>query len=453
MSNSYNEIDYLIRNKLLGYEEETSITFWNRLQKKMGRKGVSKILLLLIALMSGLIYFMIIPDTVSEPKKTAQSTFIDESGTETKELQTNDILDVSDITNETTQIENDARKSINNVRTVEKITYKTNNNADVEIRTGGLNNGESELCVLIDFVQESNSMKKSFSLENNNIDPVSRVSFRRLDNLVDQYPELMKLNNDISITDSTEKCKNFSRLSISMEVGYDIFWKKLSSDNEFNTLREFRANNEIYHSNVSYGLKINYQYKNWVISSGIEVTSLSEKLNYSMTETIIDPDGGYYDIDTIMLYIVDQNTNVVPMIIGFEKNWVDEYKVRKYKVENINRYRYIEIPLHIGYQFRTKNLYFLPSIGASVAFLKDVTGMVPVNNSLELEELTVESNLIKPRITNLFFGFSLEYLIYPNYGLYIKPIYKFGMNSLYQDYPLDGNYRNAGLKFGINFYL
>jgi hypothetical protein len=267
------------------------------------------------------------------------------------------------------------------------------------------------------------------------------------------------INNRISNEDRlftenpTTKFNGPGRWSISMEVGYAHAWRIMSAEPQFDDFKNMRIQNERISNPISYDFKVNYQYKNWLLSVGLGYTTYGEKLHYQLSETVVDPDGGYFDVEAIYLNMIDENYNIVPMLIGYEKTWIDTYKVNYFEENDVNKYAYLEIPISVGFKFNFRQISVCPEVGMSFGFLNKASGRLPLNTVPDFVGLEKESAYLKSTTSNFNFGISLEYHLTPNYGLYIQPFFKQGLHSIYKDYPLSVKFQNAGIKFGVSIYL
>lgn len=437
MENSLNKIDSIIRDKLINYEEDTSHNFWNKLNSRLSGKGIKNVIVVLIAILSGLVFWMMMPELKTETDiENVTHTNIPNITVEPKlKVVTNGEQKIA-LSKETTSY----NKQTKNDKTNDNTTITSDSKTEEEI------------------IVPSGNIYKEHS-QNNEYERITDYRISLLKTNTTSILSPVEANNftvgnrDIPGTFSDNNLNVTSRFSISMEIGYDISWKQLTSEPQFDDFKNYRIKNEKPVTNLSYGIKFNYHYKNWVISTGLDYTSVGEEINYNIKETIVDPDGGYYNVDPIWANIYDQDNNLVPLLIGYEKTWIEEYKEINYKVESINQYNYIEIPFSIGYNFAFRKFSVCPSAGMSFGFLYSASGSIPQINSTEFIELDKSSKYLQKKVTNFSFGLSFEYLITPNYGIYIKPVYKQGLNSIYKNYPLSGKYRNAGVKFGISIYL
>jgi hypothetical protein len=444
MDKPIKEIDELIREKLINYQEDTSPAFWLRLNTRLSRPRIINGTILSIATLAGLLFWLMMPKPDVEAKIlikpiTEQNTTTTTSK-QTIESQPGTTPDINSqamnfpITKE--QIE-----TINNkiVTTPIGVAATTSDKIIVAIKqpTNGLNTQNSALLL-----HDSNQVIK---LEPRLVSELITEDESRA--LIPENPESSE--NDQSYMDRFL----FRNFSVSLEYGQGITRKSFDTDPHLQEFIDFRLNNEEQLVNSSYGIKFNYHHKNWVVSSGLEYTSIGEKLNYNLEETVIDPEGGYYLYDTIWANIIDPDFEMIPMVIGYDITKVEEYKNVKYKIDNVNRYSYIEIPALIGYNFRINQLNIRPSMGLTFGFLYNASGKLPKLDSTNFNEIKYNSIYLKQIATNVVFDLSLEYTINRKYDVFIKPYFKKGLGSIYKNYPLSGSYTNTGVKIGVNIYF
>ncbi|NOY50759.1 MAG: hypothetical protein GXO88_09395 [Chlorobi bacterium] len=426
MENSINEIDKIIREKLMGYEEDTSPFFWQRLVGKHNQSKLAGSILLLLFLISAIIFWISISESSAE-LKLIPNKFHDIKITEKFEPKTS--FEVND--NYSKEVENE----INSLKT--KIIIK-NERLKPYVKTKRTNTDTKSALEL----SETRIPQKISSLN------PTRINMHNPSNKL-----AILLNRKIEENINLKNKNLLSRFSISIEIGQNTTWKKFESEPDYEVFKQYRAKNESSQKNSIYGFNLSYYYNNWVIKSGLNYTSIHERSKYYIKETIIDPDGGYLDIDTIWASYLDENNNLVRMIVGYNTHWVEAYKTNNYNYDYSTAYSYIEIPFIIGYGIKMRKFIFTPSVGFSVGFLISAKGKLPLSISNTFVDLNKSSIYLNKTSSNLLFNFSIEYLIHQNYSLYVKPFYNKGLKSIYTNYPLKGYYSNAGLKFGINIYF
>ncbi|MFA5417654.1 MAG: hypothetical protein WC341_04265 [Bacteroidales bacterium] len=447
MKKSMKEIDDIVRNKLMNYEEEPSPNLWRRLSERLFRSKLINGLFFLFIILFGFFFWLMMP------KPFAENT----------EMQNSVVTDVAKVfVAESVIKQNTETYSIHDLQ--EKDKAEINNNRIID--------SIKEVEKAADSDKDDNQQFEQIDIsKNQNVDnievPVNDVLLERRSriHLITSKPidtffygevneDLWDKENDNTILiNSLTDVTNSSRFSISLEYGRAFTWKRLQSEAQYQDFKRYRMNHEESVINSLFGVRFNYHYKNWVFSSGLEYVTIGEKLNYDITKVVVNPEGGYFHVDPIYVTTFDQENNVIPMLIGYESTWVEAYKNEYSRVDNTNRYSYIEIPFLIGYRFKQQKITFQPFLGMTCGFLYAASGKWPQMNSADFTEINKHSGYLTKVNYNVTFNLNLEYQMTPNYGLFISPFYKKGLNSIYRNYMLSGTYNTFGVKMGINIYL
>lgn len=433
------ELDKIIKDKLINYEEDPSPEFWRRLNARLTRPRIISGILFIFVLMAGILFWLLLPkldaEMISEPNTIKKY-----------EIPTND-PEIKNINNPTYKQEIEEQADNTSTFSIPK-----NDNELLVVSKSIVEEDKKIQEVNIEYSKQSHKIK----LENwSVINAMESKSISKIYYDVESQNHINKKKAKFGYNSAIEELYSCKKFSLSLELGRNVSWKSLSGDPQFQEFIDYREANEEVTSNTLFGIKFNYHIKNWVISSGLTYTTIGEKLNYRITETIVEPNGGYFLVDTIWASIYDPEIGWEPMVIGYDRTWVEEYVSEEinYKIENINTYSYFEIPILIAYNFSKGRFSIRPAIGVSLGLLYSASGKLPTINPPDFSELNGESVYLKPMLCNLIFDLSFEYSINQNYGIFIKPFYKKGLNSIYKNYPLSGNYNNAGLKIGINICL
>lgn len=433
------ELDKIIKDKLINYEEDPSPEFWRRLNARLTRPRILTGILFIFVLMAGMLFWLLLPKLDAE-------MISDPNTIEKYEIPIND-PEIKNINSPTykQEIEEQAdnTSTISIPKNDNELLVVSKNIVEENIKTQEVNN---------EYSKQSHEIK----LENwSVINAMESKSISQISNDVESQNHINKKKAKFGYNSANEELYTCKKFSLSLELGRNVSWKSLSGDPQFQEFIDYREANEEVTTNTLFGIKFNYHIKNWVISSGLTYTTIGEKLNYRITETIVEPNGGYFLVDTIWVSIYDPDLGWEPMVIGYDRTWVEEYVTEEinYKIENINTYSYFEVPILIAYNFSKGRFAIRPAMGISLGLLYSASGKLPTINPPDFSELNGESVYLKPMLCNLIFDLSFEYSINQNYGIFIKPFYKKGLNSIYKNYPLSGNYNNAGLKIGINICL
>ncbi len=441
MENSINDIDKIIRGKLLHYEEDVSSGFWKKLNRRLSNRKVISGLIFLIAITTGGVFWMMNLKADSEI------------------ITTIDVLDSNNFAVSTINKQGDLYQTYINSDSSIDTLYLDNNTSinyenDLTLKPEIEKPKESLSSMLNTVVIESiNEVSINGNIEYS-INKVTLVKPNELSVKEEPIPIDNSFIPKIKFDTPNYAEQSISRFSISMEVGIDKPIRTLNSNDEFKDLAQYREDNESVRSGLSYGILFNYHYKNFTFSTGLRYSSIIESLNYNKSKVVLDPNGGYFNIDTISVIIYDENNNQMPLILGYNRTWIDEYMNVDYNVSSKNEYTYIDIPLKLSYGFNSGKFCIEPGIGASLGFMYKAEGLLPVNDSIGFVDISTNSHYLNKFIPSIDLGVNLEYRLLPNYNLYISPFVKHRLKSIYnQNYPLKSTFTNVGVRFGLRIYL
>lgn len=440
MEKSASEIDQIIRDKVLEYNENPSPGFWNRLSRRLYPNDSFRWTLAIVALLSVLGFWM-----MKSESKVAE-----------KRLET-EIISGKSIS-ENISVTSNERKDNEKLKGAVSVQEKIVENLPARAILN-LPDPQQDASVQDELVSDNRFPAEAFREVHELIVLEKKQAAQVNANFISSQDTPQPINNGIGKEEKlftenpTEKFNGVGKWGFSIEVGYAHLWRKVSAEPQFDDFQDMRIQNEAPANTVSYDFKTNYQYKNWFLSVGLGYTTYGEKLHYKLSETVVDPEGGYYDVEAIYLNMIDENYNMVPMLIGYEKTWIDTYKVHYFEENDVNKYAYLEIPISVGYKLNYQRISVCPEVGMSFGFLNKASGRLPLNSVPDFDRLDKESAYLKSTTSSFNIGISLEYDITPNYGLYIQPFFKQSLHSIYKDYPLSVKFQNAGIKFGVNIYL
>jgi hypothetical protein len=429
MNNKEENIDKIIRDKLFDFEEKPSPLFWNKLSRRLNSGYNKSVLLLSIPLIFALLLFLNLNDDV-EPDPALN---INNSSYHIQ--QTQKINEFEEDNSNEEMFNHEIQEKEIPVINSELDTYQSESPKHSEITT-------------LDFSQINDNTEIGVKSYKHNISQLTTYGLTSLSNNYSNTNIIHLQKEDVEFINVD------SRFSISFEVGVEMPMRKLTSDDNFNDFLQYRNENEKLNPSLSYGLLINYQHNNFTITSGFRINSIIESLSYEWNKMVIDPNGGYYDIDTVSITVYDENNNPEPIILGYNRTWVDEYSEVSYNVNARNEFTYIEIPINMGYSIVCKQFCITPNIGAGFGFLYRASGTIPVPDSTEFINISDNQNYLNKFIPSLSCGVKLQYQLTPKYRFYLEPNYKHSLKSMYSNqYPLKANYSKFGVRFGITVDL
>jgi len=273
--------------------------------------------------------------------------------------------------------------------------------------------------------------------------------------------------------------------------------------------------NNAHHSSMSYtaGIGINYNYKNFRLSSGVDYTQIAETFEYETnqyfvnsterfnlfektryqeinehidyevhTHTLYEMDTlemhytiekiehlNYQEIDTVWHYKIDSTkithvdsvrtiridtTDVVLFDTSYYRT-IDTLSVHTNQYQNINKYSYLEIPFSIGYGINWKKWSLRPGIGGIVGIMLYAKGKgISMTDKNTVYEFTEKDLPFVNFQFSLLLSLSLEYKIEEQFSMMVQPLYRSNLNSMYQASYAEQKYMSGfGVNLGILYYF
>ncbi len=220
----------------------------------------------------------------------------------------------------------------------------------------------------------------------------------------------------------------------------------------------------------SFGININYSYKNFIVQSGIYYKKFNEQFNYDQEVLLIDTTS-YYETeyqyeqqyDTIFVFDLDEyldsgDTSYIPYTISNTVKVPYEVLVTDYDSsmtdQNIkvkNTYSYIEIPLSIGYQFKQNKFTVSPKFGLITGLYINSSGK-SLNSSYNIEDINNEKQTYIIPSFSMIAAIGFEYKINDFFSFVANPYYRKSINSIFiKSQPISHKFNAYGLKLGIRY--
>ena len=220
-----------------------------------------------------------------------------------------------------------------------------------------------------------------------------------------------------------------------------------------------------YIKDYSFGANIKYNFNKLFIQSGLVYSNFGDILSLNQKNELHDTSGGYYSYNINTYYTYDtlrwdedplQPGVLVPVLSSnmhtdtVITNWnsTDSLCYENELASAETRYRYIEIPLMVGYQLAYKNWGFLLSAGASLGFKVSDEAEYTSNNKLsDLDKLSTpysDSNI------NGIVSLGLSYSISDKISFILQPTYKTNLTGFTAH---STRYQSISIRCGINVKL
>ncbi len=216
------------------------------------------------------------------------------------------------------------------------------------------------------------------------------------------------------------------------------------------------------------GLNVKYHINNWFIQSGVGYAEYGENKNYNQKIEMHDTSGfakqkidDYYTYDTTG-WIPDPNNSgvLIPVFDAIHHSdtsytWVVEDSMY-YEHQSIyaqNRFRYIEIPAMVGYEFRFKNLGVEVATGVSLGFKVNSSGKF-LDSDNNLIDINPSNSPYTNTMMNYILTVGVKYHISNRFSVIAQPIYKTNLNSIIKSgIGSDVRYSSFGMNVGVNYII
>ena len=211
----------------------------------------------------------------------------------------------------------------------------------------------------------------------------------------------------------------------------------------------FIKTNEKAQMFLNYGLEFRYRFSNFTIQTGLIETTSGEKNSYDYNKLKnVDTTGSHNNIQLVS-YIDPQNSNNT--IVTFDSTWIKEADstFAAVKLSNINRIKYFEIPLNIGYVFNINKHQFGINGGVSCALLSKVSVSIYDNATEKIRQITMNDNMFKRTMWSYNVALSYSYLIDGNTSVFIQSGFRKNINSVFSNSSTQQRYQFFDTKIGV----
>jgi hypothetical protein len=242
--------------------------------------------------------------------------------------------------------------------------------------------------------------------------------------------------------------------------------KARSSDGD--ALLEYRKRNENPSSVLNWGLEGRVFRKNLFVQTGIRYSVFGANADYPFSATLLDSSRSHFEVNIqnkweyhtywvwtensgVVYYVPAQDSNLVQLIDSTWKLLIDtSYNKRSEKSQL--RYRYVEIPLLLGYQVGKGKLKTEFSGGVAVGFLSGMKGNIvsaDLNSTIPANTDNFPYN--KP-LLNLLLRIGCSYNLNENWSIFGRSAFRYTPQSAFgTEYPLYQRNYSVGLQFGIKY--
>jgi hypothetical protein len=235
-----------------------------------------------------------------------------------------------------------------------------------------------------------------------------------------------------------------------------------------NALLDYRRVSENSFLGMNWGLEGRVSRKKIFAQVGIRYSVFGLNADYPFTITNVDSSRSHYEVNIqnewiqhtvwvwsqnsgVVYYIPARDSNLIQHIDSTWKSLIDT-SINKRNEVSQNRFRYVEIPILIGYQFGSGKIVTELSGGIALGFLSKMKGNIidyNLNATIPANEQNIPFN--KP-LLSLLLRLGCSYQLNNNYSVFTRSAFRYTPRSAFgTSYPLYQRYYSGGLQFGIRY--
>ncbi len=247
-----------------------------------------------------------------------------------------------------------------------------------------------------------------------------------------------------------------------LEVVSSLNEKELSSEYDKKEW-DFYSNKGFVNSGVNGGIRLNYTKKNIVVSGGLKLTTLRDykpmyKYEQINSESVLD----YFDLTEISgVQIQDKDSAHYVFYTENNKELINRLEKDKY-----NTYKYVSIPLRIGYEFKNEKYSIIVQGGGVYSRLLSSKGTylrkynngeeidIYYNSNIETALLDNKNKMLKKNYFSFLAAVVASVKISNYFDVFGEVNYTKSINNITkQNYILNKKAQMLSANFGIRYYL
>ncbi len=271
---------------------------------------------------------------------------------------------------------------------------------------------------------------------------------------------LPSLNNDRqaeepridSISYAFHDIRKSSWISVSLYAAPAYSASTLSADPSLDDYLNYRNGHESGTVSWSAGADVQFNFRNWYIQTGLNYATFSDKRNYNYTFKALDTAQSYFTTDTTWGWVYDPPDIGRPIVLSVDTSFVPVYNEIN---EGINTWKYLEIPLLVGYTFHFNLFSIDVGTGFSYGLLLGANGNVPsLTEENRFTDLSGQKSQMNRHNLNYILQIGAAYRLSPQWSLIVQPYYKQNLRSVFENnVPVDQRFKAFSIKFGLKVDL
>jgi hypothetical protein len=215
-------------------------------------------------------------------------------------------------------------------------------------------------------------------------------------------------------------------------------------------------------------VNLKYRVSNYYLAAGIQVSDFNQTFDFNQYNEMHDTSGGYmswnlnrfWTYDTIGFYDDPFNPGLVYAVLlptyhidtlSSQWNSRDEIYFTQTSQNSTNKYRYIEIPITIGYVYNIKKATLYAGGGLGFGKMINTTGKYISNN--QITEIEPNSNPFLNNNLNYILNIGAGYSLSNRFNILLQANYKANITSIYKPEFGDIKYTNLGIQLGLSLNI
>ncbi len=216
-------------------------------------------------------------------------------------------------------------------------------------------------------------------------------------------------------------------------------------------------------------IRVKYSVSGFYVKSGVGFSEFGGNTTFNVKTEMHDTSGGYaswilnryWTYDTVGFYDDPMNPGVVyPILsptyhidtIGSQWNSKDRLYYEKTTYEARNRYRYVEIPLIVGYQHHFGRLNVFAGGGVGIGIMVNSTGKYVDDNVLK--DINRSDNPYNSHNFNYMINFGAGYSLSNKWNVFAGFNYKSNITSIIKpEYDSGIKYKATGFNLGLSYII
>ncbi len=331
-------------------------------------------------------------------------------------------------------------KLLNSSNEFSYIIPSNTESSNQELISNPQNSNATKLIVVNENLVELNS--ESYLSPNAKIEEFSFLNTNKKNeaiskNIKSNFKRLKLPINDYCLSKNLTPLDHFD---IDLYYSPEIATRTITARSEAATpYAQKRAGSESFSGASTFGLRLSYVTKSGLaLRTGVNLSSISEKFEYF--------DGK----ETVTKIIYDQFNKPIDTIY----TTVDKIVNQK------NVYKFIDIPILVGYEMDISDFVFSFNAGLGLNISTNYYGSIYAQNGMDrigfndiYNDNGVEKSFFRRNVgTSLLASFGLNYKLNGRFLLLAEPNLRYYLNSLTTDnYPLDQRYLQLGIAVGLRY--